>query len=320
MKETGYAATVSGDLELDLPAVRVAADLQLTPQEGPRPLSGNVNVRYEQASGDLEFETSALEWGNSHVRFAGRLADRIRLGVMSGNLDDFVPALELASAKVDQWPAKLDRGVAQFDGTVTGVLGEPVVTGHLEAGPLIAREQRIEKVSGDVELARDRVRLTRTAAVWNGTRIAGDVRAALADWKLTEASAINGRIDVSKADVSTLLKQARSDIPAEGTVSANITLDGTYAGPKLAAKIVVDKPVAWDETFDRAEADIRYSPLRIEVMNGLLTEGPAAAHFPERSSVIPTCCLKSPRRTGGCGNGDLWSNSARSSMAQSRSR
>lgn len=279
MKETGYSATVSGDLELDLPAVRLAADLQLTPQEGPRPLSGIVNVRYEQSSGALEFGNSALEWGNSHVRFAGRLADHIKLGVMSGNLDDFVPALELASAKVDQWPAKLDRGVAQFEGTVTGVLGEPVVAGHLEAGPLIVREQRIEKVSGDVELARNRVRLTRTAAVWNGTRIAGDVQAALSDWKLTDASAINGRIGVSKAGLSTLLKQVRSDVPAEGTVTATVTLDGTYAAPKVAAKVSVDKPVAGDETFDRAEADIRYSPLRIEIINGVLTEGPAVAHF-----------------------------------------
>ena len=276
----GYSGKVSGEVEAWTKDKQVRADLTVNGEQAAGNLAGHVSIRYDGLAGQIAFGPSHLELTNSRVHFGGDPGKSIQVGLTSSNLDDFLPLLRAGGAgEWKEMPLRLDKGQLRFDGTVSGALAEPVIAGRIEAGPLLASGQRVEKLAGRIEVSKDRLRISGLEVSANGSRVAGEVSASLTEWKLAEASLITGHLDAAGADLENLLRHAKQSFKAQGKVDAAIDIEGTYGSPRVSARVKVYKPVIWDETFDAMEADVRYSSTRVEVSSGKITEGPAVIRF-----------------------------------------
>jgi len=276
----GYSGTVSGAVEVWTKDRRATADLAISGEEKAGGVAGRVSVRYDGAAGQLEFGASHVSLPHSRVNFGGDPGKRMHVGLHSRNLDDFLPLLRAAGATAwTEVPFKLESGQLRFDGTVTGAMEQPAIRGRLVAGPLNAGGQRIETIAGNLELSKDRVRLSGIQASTNGARVAGQLAAGLSAWSITDTSLVSGHLDISGANLADLLRQARQDIEATGIVDASIDLAGVYGSPRIAVRANVRNPAAWGETFDALEANVRYSSSRTEVSNGRMAKGPASIRF-----------------------------------------
>jgi translocation and assembly module TamB len=276
----GYSGTVSGAVELFTKEKRATADLSVSGEQNVGGVAGRLTLSYDDAAGQLDFAPSHISLAHSRVNFGGDPGKRMQVGLISSNLDDFLPLLRASGASSwNEMPVKLANGQLRFDGAVTGALDQPAIAGRLEAGPLYTRGQRVESITGNLELSKDRLRLTGLRAAANGTAVSGQVSAVLADWSLTDASLVSGHLDASGAKLADLLRQARQDIDASGLVNASLDLEGTLGSPRVSARATVRGLAAWGETFDSLDADVRYSASRTEVSNGRVVKGAASIRF-----------------------------------------
>jgi translocation and assembly module TamB len=279
MEEFGYEAMVAGGVEVELPGARVATQLTLSAVENRPAVTGELRVRYDGGQQAVTFGESHLEFPHSRLRFQGSLEERVEVALVSKNLDDLLPLVRAGGRQISELPVRLEGGQLDFAGMVRGALKEPVIAGRLNAGPLVAGEQRIERVAAAVEASGERLRLSGIDAAANGARVRGQLTAQLAGWRLGAESMVSGRLELESAELSKLLRQAGSDIAAEGTVSGAADVEGTYGAPRVSARVRVAKPRAWEETFDWLEAEVRYSNTRIEISDGKLSSGGAAMLF-----------------------------------------
>lgn len=276
----GYSGIVSGAVELSSRQQRASADLAISGEGKAGGVAGRIVVDYDAASGRFEFAPSHVSLAHSRVNFGGDPAQRMQVGLISTNLDDFLPLLRATgTSSWKEMPLTLDGGQFRFDGSVAAALGQATIAGRLEAGPLIARQQRIESITANLELSKERLRLLGLRAAANGTSLAGQLSAVLSDWSLNDASLVSGRLDASGAKLADLLRQAGQDIDASGLVGASIDLEGTFGSPRAAARASIRNLEAWGETFDTLDAEIRYSTSRTEVSNGRIAKGQASIRF-----------------------------------------
>lgn len=276
----GYSGVVSGAVELFTRQRRATADLAISGEGKAGGVAGRIVVDYDAAAGQLEFAPSHVSLAHSRLNFGGDPGRRMQVGLVSANLDDFLPLLRASGfSSWNEMPVKLDSGQLRFDGAVTGALGQPAIAGRLEAGPLYSRGQHVEAITANLEFSKERLRLTGLRAAANGTAVSGHLSAVLTDWSLTDASLVSGHLDASGAQLAGLLRQARQDIDASGLVNASLDLEGTFGSPRVSARASVRNLAAWGETFDSLQADIRYSTSRTEVSAGTITKGPASIRF-----------------------------------------
>src|SRR6185369_1344780 len=93
-----------------------------------------------------------------------------------------------------------------------------------------------------------------------------------------------------------LVVAGRRDIPIRGTLTANAQVAGTTTAPRVNATVTVVNGAAYQETFDRLQADIGYGDTAIELRSARLDAGPstltASGNFVHPSGDLETGQVK----------------------------
>lgn len=258
--------------------LRAAARMAISAAGTGAPVQGSIEAAYDASSETLDLGRSFLALPATRADFNGVLGRELRVHAESRNLDEVLPAFG-----VQTLPVGLRNGQAVFDGTISGKLDDPRITGHATATNVIWSGRIFDALSGDVDLTPAGV------SVRNGSLRQGALRAqasgslGLRDWKAEDASPISAAGSLRNAPVAELLEIAGAkNVPVQGTVTADGKIAGTLGDPRVDASFTAAQGAIGGEPFDRFTGTLHYTGDTAQMAGAQLLAGAREITFQAR--------------------------------------
>ncbi|MBZ5575815.1 MAG: translocation/assembly module TamB domain-containing protein [Acidobacteriia bacterium] len=264
------AVELEGSLRMSNQA-RASVQLTLGPAPDSPPVGGEVAAVYNAADGSLDFARSYLSLPASRVEITGALGRQLRVHLETRNLNDFLPVFgsSAVSARLS-----FQGGSAQFNGTVTGPLGNPAIVGRLQATRFAYAGESFDSLEAAVTASPREARIENATLVRGITRGQFQLDAGLRDWKPDDGGRLSGSGTVRNAAVSELLALVKAtSLPATGTVNVSGQVSGTIGDPQFTGEVEAVKGSLRGEPFDRFTARLAGSAFRWQMSAGRLTAG-----------------------------------------------
>jgi len=279
-------------------SAQVVPPAQVTPQQVP--VTARMEATYNGARQLLE-----VAQFNAATRFArlnaagvvGSSSANLRLGLTTTNLSEFQPAIAAFGGPA-KMPVEL-AGAASFNGTVSGALAAPTITGHLEATnfttvfavappapaatplqtvaakpppsqqPQTPSERRIhwDRLAADVLYSRDRAGVSNGQLQHGKSQITFSADAALRQSKFTPQTPFTARASIRNADVADIQAMAGLNYPVTGTLNLDINASGTQANPQATGRIALTNAVAYNEPVRSLTANVRVANRAVDLSN-----------------------------------------------------
>jgi translocation and assembly module TamB len=268
---------VGGTLSPRASDFKGSAQLDLTRGTGGVPVSGQLDVAYDQRSQRIELGKSHVETAASKLNFDGTLGEHLDVRLESKDLNDLLPGLAMASTSApEKLPLSLTAGgSALFEGTVDGKPSAAALKGHILLTQFTSGGQSFDRLTANVAANENGIRLQAVTLAKDQMVLEGSADAGLQNWKLVDASPVSANLKLRGAQIAALLAIAGQKAPVDGLLSGAISLDGTLGNPRASMQALVEKPVAYGEKFDRFRTQIRYADNSLEIVNGELSQGAA---------------------------------------------
>jgi translocation and assembly module TamB len=317
-----WNGNLSGNLDVDAvagqPAAKVHARVAITPIPGVERIEGQIDAVFDQNSGTQSSGTQSsgtqtsgiqtsgdqavgtIHLGDSHIATAatridisGTLNGTLNVRAHSTNLDDLLPALALLDQKAPKaLPVKLNRGSADFEGTLSGAMLAELTPVVNQGAPTAANDARIrgqltlsaatveghpfDRFSAEIDATRREVQFTGMTITRGNTEIEGAGSITARKDRLNADSFDNAAISAQLGVRNAPLSEAATEFgnqwivstAVSGTAGATIHLSGSTDQPEAEIAVQIENPAAFGEHFDRLRADIRYSPTAVEVTAG----------------------------------------------------
>jgi translocation and assembly module TamB len=252
------------------------ATLDITPGTGGIPLSGTLDVNYDQRAGKLALGNSLLLLGSSRIQFSGTLGESLTVHATSTNLNDFLAAFPLIGEKPPkELPVTLKGGTAQFDGTIVGSLKDPRIAGTVDVTRFAIEKRDFDHLTSAFDLTKSGVNLRNLTLDQGPARLTGSGSLGLVSWKPVDASLVAATFTVRNADLGKLVAETGQKEPITGTLTADVVMKGTYGAPQATLDAQATNVTAYEEQFSRVRANITYRGGAVEVVNGDLQAGQA---------------------------------------------
>ena len=256
-----------------------ALDLAPPSIVGPRELPVKAHARgvYRAQSGELELSEFNANTRATQVHASGRLSSKaaLQFSVNTSDLAEWQPILAAFGENV-QIPVTL-HGRAAFNGTATGTLADPTISGELQAedfDSLLPATEHIPAQTVHWEFAKADLVLSRRAiSARNGllhhgeTFVRFDASANLQNGAFADASPFNAHVNLHKADLAEILALGRWDYPATGTINLQLTAGGTRSQPHAEGHVVLANAVIYGQPLARLESDLHYSAGEAQLNN-----------------------------------------------------
>jgi translocation and assembly module TamB len=196
------------------------------------PVNGIIHARYAGKNRQLSFEQSYIKTSQTSVTLNGTISDRAAL-LARVNSNDLHELETIAAAF--QPPGSEPFGLyghATLTATVSGSTRSPQVAGQVRADDLRLRGSEWKVVRANFAASPSQVKLDNGEMDSAGRgRVTFKLATALQQWSLTKTSPFQVQLSASQINVQDLLKAAGSTAPVAGTLSADITANGTQLAP-----------------------------------------------------------------------------------------
>jgi translocation and assembly module TamB len=291
-KPLPYDGQVSGPFDVvgrvaNLAAGRadIDAHLQIAPAgQGPA-ARGEIAVHYDSSGSIIELGNSWLELPQSRIELSGILGASLKVNARSTDMKDLLPALELT---LDTPLPAIGFDAASFEGTVTGPLAGPRISGHAAARKLDVEGHLFDSLEGQIALTAD------TASVRSGLVSFGDVRAqvagsvALHNWKTSPTSTVTASVEVRDADMTKILAMAgQKALQVTGTLSGSGQINGTLASPLADADVTLSRGTIYRQPFDSISGRLQIADPKTQSLTGLFVSGPKRVNISARFAQAP---------------------------------
>jgi translocation and assembly module TamB len=265
---------VSGTLGRRDFLVQTAA--HIVPAPAGIPLSGDVNLLYRQSSGALSFDESHLILPHTQISFSGTAEKNLQLSLTSTNLMDFNSV-----ATGVQLPTLASNGGVRFDGTVSGPLTHPYITGNLTAAQLNYETILWTQLHSRILMAEGGVDFSSLIADSNLVHITGSGHLGLNQWVLQPASALRLNAQFERADLARL---SSAFLPpsvrvARGAASGSVNLSGSLADPRGSAILRADNLDTYGGPASSVRLEASFEPGDMRITRGTLRSGGAMLIF-----------------------------------------
>jgi translocation and assembly module TamB len=236
--------------------------------------------------GTLHLSSAHIATAATRLDVSGTLGGTLNLRVHSTNLDDLLPALAWFDKEAPKTlPVKLNRGSADFEGTLAGVTlqeSAPAATdnarlrGQLTLTSVTIEGHGFDRFSGDIDATRHEIQLTRATITRGSTQIegAGSVASKRGDFdsQSFNTAAISAELRVRNVALSDAAREFGNawivSTGVAGTAAATVRLSGSMDQPEAEIAVQIENPAAFGERFDRLRAGIRTSPTTVDVSAG----------------------------------------------------
>jgi autotransporter translocation and assembly factor TamB len=181
-----------------------------------------------------------------------------------------LPAIGESAAAL---PAKL-TGTAIFDGTVSGTIDNPQISGHTRVTGILFEGENFDSLEGDAEVSPAGVRMRNGAVTQGQLRAQFQIAVGLDDWKSGDDSPLSGSGTLRGGTVDELDRVLElKDIPVTGDAAGTAQISGTIGDPHVAADFQLTHGALRDEPFDRFTGHLNYNASLIELTGGQLNAG-----------------------------------------------
>ena len=283
-RETGeLSGTLDGTVHLEavlarggLTAITAESRLNIVPGSGGVPVRGMLAIDYDQNSGRIRLGSSEADLGSTHLAVSGTLGENLAVHLTSRNLNDLLPVLPLfEESPPEQLPVALHEGELRFDGNVAGPVANLRITGKTDITHLALDRREVDHFTAAIDANKSMANLNAMTIEQGKMRVEGQGRVGLHDWKLEDSSSVSALISVQGADIQKLAAENGSQTPVTGALSATLQVTGTFESPVASGSVEAQNIAAYGEHFDRARADITYTPTSLEVEKGEIQSGAA---------------------------------------------
>lgn len=270
------AASASGTLETRWKGTPRDAEVQfaldLTPPEHHVPghlrISAHASGVYHAGNDSIDLPQFTLTTPTSHIQASGTLSatSAVRLSVSTSSLADWLPFVAAVRG-----PAMYDvelNGNATFNGSMSGALFSPQLTGSLQADdfnitlPATANthplETKWDSLSANLQLSFEGVALHNATLSRDNTSAEFDAAVSLQHGHFTGDSSFTLRANVHNSDVAPLQALLGYNYPITGNADVFVQAAGTFSNPHFDGQIHLDNASAYGETirqFDSAFHD-----------------------------------------------------------------
>jgi len=281
-----FAAAPSGTptMTRDLDPQAIAAEAALAPEAGPfnprralgyLPLAGHVSYSLDPSW--ISLDRSWVATAKTYVDFQGRTAygERSQIPFHVTSLDwlesDRVLAAIMTAFGSPAGAVEVG-GSGQFDGVMLLGFTKPRIEGTFTGDNLRAWDTAWGHGTGQVVIENSYATITDglvTSGADAHSEIRADGRFSLGYPRKDNGEEINARIFITNRPLADLRHAFELDIyPVDGTVSGEYHLYGKYETPFGFGRLVIDRGVAYGETFDTANASLRFegSGVRLDAM------------------------------------------------------
>ncbi|MBI5282667.1 MAG: translocation/assembly module TamB domain-containing protein [Candidatus Solibacter usitatus] len=232
--------------------------LDVAPEEGSAPLSGQLDLVWNQAAGEVDFGRSWLATDSARMSFRGRLGQRLEAGLFATRIRDVEPVVAmLLWRKSFELPVTLRDGEARIEAVVTGPLDHPEVRGRATARNLVYQEIPFDRIETGFHVTSQVLELTGVSLQQERARGTGELRLGLREWRADASSEIRAGLQVTQGDLAHVLRLAGSGAGATGTLGGTVEVSGTVGNAAGRAGVSL-KNAAWGrERFKEVEAQVR---------------------------------------------------------------
>lgn len=271
-KPLGYGGVISGPIKAEgnlkapgTTGIVANANLSVSPTTRGVSVSGRLNAVYNGAGDTVQLANSYLALPHSRLELSGALGKQIDLKFNSTDLNDFLPAMRATSKDpVETLPVTLQRGAASFTGSITGALSAPQLRGKLAVNNFSVEGRQFDQLSADIAASKSGASLQNATLSRGGMKIEAAANIGLKNWKALPDQQLSFNTTIRNGDVKDLLVLAgQPTVPITGTLNADIHLSGTLANPVGSAQATVTNGVAYDQPFDRAQANVGFTNQRV---------------------------------------------------------
>ncbi len=282
-RETAWGSSISGPVsaegELKGRALETArANLTLTPNGRGIPLRGQLAATYNGANDSIDVGQSFLALPSSRIDFAGAVNRQMTVRLTSRNLNDFRPALAMASTTSTEMPVQLEQGgSAALNATITGQLSSPVIGGQFQLTRFQVQDRRFDNLSAMFRAA------SNGAGIENGVLSSGPLQAMLSasvglrKWKPEPEEPVAADVVMENGDVRDVLALAgQSAIPARGGFTVRAHAMGTVGDPQGSAEIHIRNGMAYSEPIDSADVQVSFGGPQVTLSTFRVTSNMAS--------------------------------------------
>ena len=245
------------------------AALAISPAATGAPVHGQVQAVYDARSGVLDLGRSTVSLPSSTATVSGAMGRQLRVHLQSRDLDDLLPVIGESDQAI---PVKL-ASTAAFEGTVTGSLDNPQISGHLSGGRFSWQGRDFDGFQAAVAASPENVHFANASLARGTWRAQFELAVSLDNWKASDASRIFGSGGIQNAAVSELASLAGASVPATGAVSGTGQASGTIGNPLVNGEIAIVHGSFRDEPFEAFTARANYSSRNLEITAGQITAG-----------------------------------------------
>jgi translocation and assembly module TamB len=271
-----WNGTLAGSLRLDgtiqQPNTKFETALSITPGPEGSPISGDVDLSYDQAAGKLQINNTRLATSATLVEASGALGETLVVRAQTTRLEDVATALAFAGTEL---PSKITFARAVFTGTVTGPLDKPEVNGDALLLNASIDGHAFDRFTGKIWASSEALKVDNGVIARGVTVVEGSFEMI----PPAREGSIAGQLQIRNANLADLEKEAGLEPALSGVAAGNVKFSGKIDHPEADVSVQIDKPAAFGEQLDRARASFHYSNASITVSFGEVELGAAKAQL-----------------------------------------
>lgn len=260
---------------------------------GALPINGGVHARYTAANQQVSLIDTFVRMQQTSLTLNGTVSNSSALQVrlQSNDLHELETAADLFAPKTP--PLGL-AGQANFNGSVTGTLKAPRLTGQLTATNLKVKgsDWRLMHASLDASPSRVSVQSGELDPADRG-RITFALSAGLRNWSFSNTSPIQAQLNAQNVNAEDLTKLAGSQAPVSGTLGANVQVSGSELSPighgtvsltnaKIAAEPVKSVNLNFQGTGDQVHSTVTVQLPQAGSANAVIDYAPKTEAYDAR--------------------------------------
>ncbi len=267
-KTLGYDGALNGSIKaagnLDVKGTTgytAEAQIAIVPGRRGVPVSGRLFATYIGKDGAVNLGQSYVVLPNSRLELSGSLNKRIDLNLVSHDLNDFLPAANFGAVKpVTSLPLTLQSGTANLSAQITGNLAGPRITSHVALSRFALEQRPFDQFAADLTASPSGATIQNGLLSSRALRTAFDASIGLRQWSPISGSPLVANVSLRNGDLADLLALGgEGTIPATGSLTADVHVNGTYGNPLGSATLQVLNGSVYNQPLDKLFANISLS-------------------------------------------------------------
>jgi translocation and assembly module TamB len=220
------------------------------------PLDSVVHATYSAKTQQIALNNSYLRTAQTELTMNGLVGKRssLALRLQANDLREVATIIDVFQPSTAQRPPFDVAGQASFIGNVQGTTTAPHLTGQLTAANLEfnGTNWKVFKTGIDVSPSHASLQHADLESATRG-RVTLNADTQLSKWSFTNASPVSAEVNISQINIAEILKLAgQSDIPATGTLSANLKVHGTELNPVGSGNISLSSATVYEQPIHSA--------------------------------------------------------------------